>query len=147
MLKICLSGLISFFLFVPCVIGQTTLEEYNYVTKGYKIQIESGLDMKSGYEFRDIDSWGLSYSDFQRKATFKQLFRTGERIPCATLMILSRTDNEYREFLCIPHYDSTDEIWQKAFDGFRAATQDWSEASRGYVWGMVKMISYLSSER
>jgi hypothetical protein len=29
----------------------TTLEEYNYVTKGYAVQIEQGLDMKAGYEF------------------------------------------------------------------------------------------------
>ena len=29
---------------------QTTLEEWNYITKGYKIQLESGLDMKKGYE-------------------------------------------------------------------------------------------------
>jgi len=28
----------------------TTLEEYNYITKGYKVQIESGLDMKKGYD-------------------------------------------------------------------------------------------------
>ncbi len=27
----------------------TTLEEYNYLTKGYSIQVESGLDMKKGY--------------------------------------------------------------------------------------------------
>jgi hypothetical protein len=29
--------------------GITTEEEYNYMSKGYKIQIESGLDMKNGY--------------------------------------------------------------------------------------------------
>lgn len=32
----------------------TTVEEYNYMTKGYKIQISSGLDMKNGYSFSDI---------------------------------------------------------------------------------------------
>ncbi|WP_421799825.1 hypothetical protein [Haliscomenobacter sp.] len=30
----------------------TTQEEYNYVTKGYKIQQESGLDMKKGYSIK-----------------------------------------------------------------------------------------------
>jgi hypothetical protein len=29
----------------------TTEEEYNYMTKGYQVQISSGLDMKKGYEF------------------------------------------------------------------------------------------------
>lgn len=28
--------------------GQTTLEEYNYMSKGFKIQMESGIDMKKG---------------------------------------------------------------------------------------------------
>lgn len=31
-------------------IKPTTLEEYNYMSKGYKIQLASGLDMKKGYE-------------------------------------------------------------------------------------------------
>ncbi len=31
----------------------TTEEEYNYMTKGYKVQVESGLDMKKGYVMED----------------------------------------------------------------------------------------------
>ena len=38
-----------------CAKAQTTLEEYNYITKGYKVQTDSGLDMKKGYELSDID--------------------------------------------------------------------------------------------
>jgi hypothetical protein len=34
----------------------TTLEEYNYLTKGYKIQVESGLDMKKGYLIEKQDA-------------------------------------------------------------------------------------------
>lgn len=40
--------------FSVTLFGQTTEEEYNYLTKGYKVQIESGLDMKKGYEFKDL---------------------------------------------------------------------------------------------
>lgn len=29
--------------------SKTTEEEYNYMTKGYKMQLEGGLDMKKGY--------------------------------------------------------------------------------------------------
>ena len=35
------------------LISQTTMEEYNYITKGYKIMLESGLDLKEGYEIKD----------------------------------------------------------------------------------------------
>lgn len=38
-------GLVVFF---TNLYFQTTQEEYNYITKGYKIQLESGLDMKKG---------------------------------------------------------------------------------------------------
>ncbi|MBD1259307.1 hypothetical protein HZY62_01800 [Maribacter polysiphoniae] len=34
--------------------SKTTVEEYNYMTRGYKIQISSGLDMKSGYSFDNL---------------------------------------------------------------------------------------------
>ncbi len=44
-------------------LGQTTETEYNYVTKGYKIQLESGLDMKKGYRFEDLDTWGVEAFD------------------------------------------------------------------------------------
>ena len=38
------------------VFSQTSMEEYNYVTKGLKIQKESGLDMKLGYSIQVIDT-------------------------------------------------------------------------------------------
>jgi len=37
----------------------TTQEEYNYITKGYKIQVESGLDMKKGYILTELGNSGL----------------------------------------------------------------------------------------
>lgn len=37
------------FLFPNAKLGKTTLEEYNYMTKGFMIQLESSLDMKKGY--------------------------------------------------------------------------------------------------
>ncbi len=38
-------------------ISPTTIEEYNYITKGYKTMIESGLDMKKGYSFKDLGNY------------------------------------------------------------------------------------------
>lgn len=36
-------------------LSPTTEEEYNYLTKGYRVQLESGLDMKKNYLLED---WG-----------------------------------------------------------------------------------------
>jgi len=37
------------FCFAQVKTGKTSEEEYNYMTKGYQIQLSSGLDMKKGY--------------------------------------------------------------------------------------------------
>lgn len=127
--------------------AQTTETEYNYLTKGYKIQLESGLDMKKGYYFKDIEEWGLDYSSFQRNVEFKQLFRENENIPCATLMIFKRTDTKYVDYICIPHYDSSSELWERARLDFFKSADSWSSAGKAYAWSMNKMISYLSSQK
>jgi len=47
--------LILLFILTACIChaqfetGKTTEEEYNYMTKGYKLQMDGGLDMKKGY--------------------------------------------------------------------------------------------------
>ncbi|MBK7683852.1 MAG: hypothetical protein IPJ26_15910 [Bacteroidetes bacterium] len=41
------------------------------MTKGYQVQIESGIDMKKGYEFENIDK----YSTNERAAELKVLYR------------------------------------------------------------------------
>lgn len=65
----------------------TTMEEYNYMTKGYKIQIESGLDMKKGYFFKDIGEHQIGNYHF----TLKNLVRENLRQLAGTL-IISRSD-------------------------------------------------------
>lgn len=79
----------------------TTQEEYNYVTKGYKIQLESGLDTKKGYVIKDIafDKINPSYS-FE----FKFLIREStQEIACIMVIAKSITwGNTY--YLCIPNY-------------------------------------------
>lgn len=126
------------------VCSQTTMEEYNYLSEGYKMQIEKGLDMKKGYIIKEYDTWGMDYGTFERQVIFKGLFREGKDKPCAILMILRRTNSDYEEFICIPHYDSTDEMWDMAYRDFKTATDQWPQSARGYAWGMVHFISYLN---
>ena len=65
----------------------TTLEEYNYMTKGYKIQVESGLDMKKGYYINEIGEHQIGNYHF----TIKNLVRENLRQLAGTL-IISRSD-------------------------------------------------------
>jgi hypothetical protein len=61
----------------------TTMEEYNYMTKGYKIQVESGLDMKKGYSFEDMGEHKIGNYVF----TVKKLVRENERQLAGTMII------------------------------------------------------------
>jgi len=99
----------------------TTQEEYNYITKGYKIQIESGLDMKKGYTLVDMGktmttTWGKNRE--LRECSFKGLIRDGQTKPCAIMMIYKRTDipNGAVYYICIPTYYTPQEIWQQTYD-------------------------------
>lgn len=132
----------------------TTLEEYNYLTKGYKIQLESGLDMKRGYRIKDVgEDFEIMYNTrfegkkyikgFTRKTTFKALYRDSERTPCAILMICTRTDTKYLQYLCIPRYDSDSNVWDLAFSDYKKFSERYSNAARDYTFGMFKMISYM----
>lgn len=112
----------------------TTQEEYNYCVKGYKAQIENGLDMKKGYTFTDL---GIFFGDAMtaeqlvdnltnelegkkgksiRKCEFKGLIRAGQKNPCAIMMIYQNITSMSTEYVCIPSPESSYEIMKQTLD-------------------------------
>ena len=74
---------------------------------------------------------------------FAKLIREGDAVPCAIMMKLYREKTGYEEYFCIPHYNSSPEIWKKAYDDFLEFTNQWdSWQARGYTWPMIKLISH-----
>jgi hypothetical protein len=84
--------------------SQTTLEEYNYLTKGLRIQQESGLDMKKGYELKSVDFSSLD----NKKVELFKLTRTNTKNTAAYLIIF--TSGSTKEYICIPTKDCSTEI-------------------------------------
>lgn len=121
--------------------AQTSLEEYNYVTKGYALQIQGGLDMKRGYYFVDSGQFEVPYSGFSRSSTIKILHREADSAPCATMLIHRRTDTNFIKYVCIPHVDSGSEIWKKAKDDYWAAMYDWDEAAKAFSWNLMRSMA------
>ena len=122
--------------------AQTTVEEYNYVTKGYRVQIESGLDMKKGYTFADINSYRVSYSTGGfRETEFKALFKEEGKKPVAILCIYSSSTNPSKEYLCIPQPSSPRELWDSTYA--RISTFE-GENATVLMWGLAKLSSYYS---
>lgn len=122
-------------IFSPILNGQTTLEEYNYVTKGYKVQIESGLDMKKGYEFVSIDTVTTRIATAEMKTLYR--IKDSKKEIAAYLIIYDRTGRT-TEYICVPNPKSNDEIMQKYF------TALWDGVSETSSKG--QLISYIISK-
>jgi hypothetical protein len=130
----------------------TTMEEYNYVTKGYQAQLEMGLDMKKGYELVEWKPgynvpYGLmweteEYGTVQRNITFHLLVKPGSETPVRAIMVKynyldyeESTDN----YLCIPNCYAEQEIW----DLFRADYSNYStELWQVLTWALAKSKAF-----
>ncbi len=125
--------------------AQTSLEEYNYVTNGYKMQVEGGLDMKKGYRFEDLTQHVTqsATSDITWTTEFKALYRIGESKPCAILCIFSNSSEQNKHYLCIPSSASTREIWNMAFEKLGEFSGD---DARALNFGLAVLSSYYSGK-
>ncbi len=132
-----------FIVFVISASGQTTLEEYNYITKGYKVQIESGLDMKKGYTIKDYGNWGLNHGEETRDIEFKGLYRTGQTKPCAIMLIYKRTDisSGVTWYICIPSNQSEDSIWELSLSFISENCKDNDALMQTFIYGLMKFTS------
>jgi len=135
--------MLTFFFSTNLLFGQTTQEEYNYITKGYKVQVESGLDMKKGYSLTDLGDWGLKNGSENRKCEFKGLVKQGQTKPCAIMMIYKRTDitNGANYYICIPSADASPEIWQQTLDFINANFKDNNTMVQTVIWALMKFSS------
>lgn len=97
--------------------GPTTNEkEYNYLTKGLKIQKESGLDVIAGYEFKNevlvfVDKgYSFTFSDFIEKST-------GNLKGISVIISSQISGNTY--YTCIPvNSPGYQYLSEKFIDGF-----------------------------
>ena len=121
--------------------AQTSLEEYNYVTKGYQVQLESGLDMKKGYRFEDVHTIHIQFSDgIERETEFKALFKEGQKLPVAILCIYSRSA-EGKDYICIPQFSSSKEIWDSTY---ARISEIGGDDATPLMWGFAKLAAYYS---
>lgn len=120
----------------------TTEEEFNYLTKGYAIQLSSGLDMKKGYTLKDLGNWPVDYNDnLHRSTSYKGLYRDGSSNPCAILMIYKRSDTGSVQYYCIPSMDAPQELWGRTLDQVRAATNEMGsgEMDATIIYGLMHL--------
>ena len=120
-------------------IAPTTEEEFNYVSKGYKIQQESGLDDKRGYYWESLISHYVDSGT--RTMNFKALYRIGDSKPCAVLLIYKNTNTGFVEYLCIPTYDAPKELWDRTYKSIKNYTES---ASHAVIWGVMHAMAFFA---
>lgn len=120
---------------------QTTIEEYNYCTKGYKVQLESGLDQKKGYTvhpLKTIEYDGLAVHNFK----LFQLTKQSDNKNVAAL-IVKHNVKTFEYWYCIPNPNSDNEILQKSYEDIQTvARSKWSELD--FYKALTKLFFYLS---
>jgi len=117
-------------------IKPTSEDEYNYGAVGYRIQLQTRLGDKPGYEVRDGE--GCSYAE--RKIDFKYIFRTGESIPCATIVIYSRGKGS-PNYYCIPSADASVDLWEKFRSSLSSGMDNPSEQMHFFTFCLSKILS------
>ncbi|MDO9137091.1 MAG: hypothetical protein Q7U21_04665 [Lutibacter sp.] len=140
--------IVSILLSITSSFGQTTQEEYNYITKGFKVQLESGLDMKKGYSFVHMDHSAVTSEKEKRSTDFKALMKVGQTKPSAIMMIYKRTDiaNGAIIYVCIPSPDASKEIWQQTMDFISAKFKNNDVMLQTVIWGLMQFSSKEASK-
>ena len=116
--------------------SSTTQEEYNYATKGLKVQRANGLDMKVGYT--------LSTSTTMKMGTYtvtiEDLVRKSDgTVACCVMQVLNATwpPAQGASYFCIPNPGSSGEIWSQ----YNQAQQQYTSLD------VMRAVSYALSAR
>ena len=116
-------------------------EEYNYITKGIKIQQEAGLDVKKGYAIKELFSTSTNNQKIIRSTTFKAIYREGEKKPFAYLCIYKNTKNDFTDYLCIPTQDADKEFWDKTYE----IMSEYDEFGKlSIMWGIAHLAGHIT---
>lgn len=100
------------------VLGQTTQEEYTYITKGYKRQITEGLDpAKKNYTFELIEKLDSEQEESNTSFTFTRMVHKKDGLKA---IILSFYQDGTLETFCLPHPKTKESIYLPAIQQFNS---------------------------
>jgi hypothetical protein len=124
--------------------AQTTMEEYNYISKGLRTSAELGLSIKEGYELGKKQEWTTPVvvgGDAIRRTAFVVIYRTATKEPVGLFLSLKRTDTNFLKTVCIPMPSSSAAVMNLAVQDFALAASEWSEQARAYYWQLAMMLA------
>ena len=106
--------------------SQTTQSDYNYATNGYKDDLTKGRKPEtSGYSVFDLYNKKINWSGDSGTAWVKELYRKGDNKLAAYIVVYQLKDKgNNQEYICIPHPNSTSEIFNQFLNSLGSATDN-----------------------
>ena len=116
---------------------QTTVEEYDYLTKDYK----SYLPLRQGYKLENAKTVSYTLDGVDRVFNFKKFVRTETDEVAAILVEYVRVSKgrTYTIYFCIPRESSSDAVWRRVQATLEAFQT--TEVRNAYMWALTKYIS------
>ena len=103
--------------------SQTSMEEYNYLSKGYLLDKNTGRDFKSGYRMDDSIK-PISHTIYNGKDSINRILKVYKFVRIkddkvvALLVMEKREDVNHEKYYCVPSPLSSTEVQNQASKDF-----------------------------
>jgi hypothetical protein len=120
--------------------SQTTLEDYNYITKGYKEDVAMGKDFKAGYAMKSLytsewfDKGGAQIRKFEI-ARYVNSKNPGNTI--AVMILLKDQSDRVEWVFCMPSEGSSQDLWKSFW------TEVYGNSSPGIRNAIIRTMSQM----
>ena len=117
---------------------QTTDDEYNYLTKGYAVQVSSGLDMKAGYSITDKGNTPIDLGT-TITVNVKYLYRTNGNVYAGALLTVNGMKGATKYF-CVPAAGSPMSQWNNTLSAMQTAFGNDKAGYEAVMWALMHTI-------
>jgi hypothetical protein len=125
--------------------SQTTQDEYNYLSRVYGEQRDTGMLVKKHYKVVELTKTYTAFSDTARNISFWGIIRKGETKPSAILMKYDKAGNG-TVHICIPTINSPQSMWLQTFEAVGNTFKNDGLALQTIIWGLMRLSSQLTGK-
>jgi len=140
-MKISVLPLLFFVLFFNNnkLFAQTTIQDYNYVSKGLLDDLNMGRDVKDGFK---LISTGISGQVNQSNGSWHKAeiyyFNRSSNGRTQAFAIACTDQKGNKRFMCIPVNGSSSKIWDITFTDLNSTGCEWHSV---FMWAFAKLIA------
>lgn len=134
--------------------AQVSVQEYNYLTSGFVIQISTGQDLNKGYRLDKLGKFSVGFTnekkvDTKRTSEFFSVYNEGNSNPTnpiGLMVKMYREDNDKFTYFFMPGKGSSIDIYTKAIENYNANVFTSNEPQQQHSWNYLMMIASLISK-